>query len=120
MHLARRWQQLPKKLGVRLINTTAKVAATSTTEEQIVIPNRIQRSPTDILRALSATVGRDPTAPHYKYHDDPYLIPTSNVAKRTYAMTQEAGRKAAKWIKEQHRDMFQVRRFNLYVKYLKL
>ncbi|KAM7346077.1 small ribosomal subunit protein mS39 [Cochliomyia hominivorax] len=105
MHLARRLQHLPKNVNVRLIQTTRSVAAT-TTEEKIVIPQRIPRSSTDILQALSATVGRDPTAPHYKYHDDPFLIPTSNVAKRTYAMAQEAGRKAAKWIKEEHRDLF--------------
>ncbi|XP_023294074.2 protein PTCD3 homolog, mitochondrial [Lucilia cuprina] len=106
MHLARRLQHLPKNVNVRLIKTTSKVAAANT-EEKIVIPNRIHRSPTDILQALSATVGRDPTAPHYKYHDDPFLIPTSNVAKRTFAMAQESGRKAAKWIKEEHRQLFQ-------------
>lgn len=65
------------------------------------IPNRIERSHTDILNALSLTVGHDPTAAHYKYHDDPYMIPSSNVTKRTFAMSQEAGRKAAKWIRQQ-------------------
>ena len=57
-------------------------------KEKIVIPTRIERGPTDILMALSATVGFDPTAPHYKYHDDPYLIPTSNANKKTYALHQ--------------------------------
>lgn len=110
MHLARRLQNLHKNVNLRLINSTTKVAASTTTsaEEKIVIPKRIPRSSTDILKALSATVGRDPTAPHYKYHDDPFLIPPSNVAKRTFAMSQEAGRKAAKWIKEEHRTLFQV------------
>lgn len=109
MHLARRLQQLPKNVNVRLIKTSTNVAASSPTprKEQIVIPNRIPRTPTDILHALSSTVGRDPTAPHYKFHDDPYLIPMSNVSKRTFAMAQESGRKAAKWIKEQHRELFQ-------------
>lgn len=106
MHLARRFQHIGRHCNVRLMKTTA-TAATSA-EEQIVIPNRIKRSPTAILEALSSTVGRDPTAPHYKFHDDPYLIPTSNVSKRTFAMAQESGRKAAKWIKEEHRKLFMV------------
>uniref|UniRef100_W8AZV6 Small ribosomal subunit protein mS39 n=1 Tax=Ceratitis capitata TaxID=7213 RepID=W8AZV6_CERCA len=99
----------------RLYVRTAQFLGTSTSrfnsnagavEERIEIPNRIQRSPTDILNALASTVGRDPTAPHYKYHDDPYLIPMSNVGKRTFAMSQEAGRKAAKYIRDEHRDVF--------------
>ncbi|XP_057651998.1 protein PTCD3 homolog, mitochondrial [Diorhabda carinulata] len=80
--------------------------SSSVTEEKIEIPNRIHRGPTDILRALESTINRDPTAAHYKYHDDPYLIPMSNVAKRTYAMAQEAGRKAAHWIRKEHTDLF--------------
>lgn len=75
--------------------------------EEIIIPNKIPRSPTDILKALATTIKRDPTAPHYKYHDDPYLIPMSNNAKRIYALSQESGRKAAIWIREKHADLFQ-------------
>lgn len=52
---------------------------------------RINRGPTDILRALESTIKSDPTAAHYKYHDDPYLLPLNNLAKRSYAMAQEAG-----------------------------
>lgn len=79
------------------------------TNEKIKIPKRIHRSSTDILRALEATVSRDPTAAHYKYHDDPYLIPTSNVGKRSFALAQEAGRKAAHWIRKEHANLFQHR-----------
>ncbi|XP_040168078.1 protein PTCD3 homolog, mitochondrial [Anopheles arabiensis] len=75
-------------------------------KEKIIIPTRIERGPTDILMALSATVGFDPTAPHYKYHDDPYLIPTSNANKKTYALAQEAGRKAAHWIRQENAKLF--------------
>lgn len=107
MHLARRLPSITKDVSVRLIKTSV-VSTSSAAKEEIVVPKRIERSPTAILEALSATVGRDPTAPNYKYHDDPYLIPSSNVGKRTYAMAQESGRKAAQWIKEQHRDLFQV------------
>lgn len=86
----------------------ASSSATTSAEQKIEIPRKIQRNPTDILYALSATVGNDPTAAHYKFHDDPYLIPMSNVGKRTFAMAQEAGRKAAKWIRQEHKEIFQV------------
>lgn len=64
----------------------------STSAKKINIPKRIPRGPTDILQALASTVKSDPTAAHYKYHDDPYLIPMSNIGKRTFAMAQEAGK----------------------------
>lgn len=83
-------------------------SAVSNVEEEIVVPKRIHRSPTDILNALSATVGRDPTAAHYKYHDDPFLIPASNIGKRSFAMAQESGRKAARWIRQTDRQWFNV------------
>lgn len=86
-----------------------RLSSTTSGSEEIKIPNRIQRSPTDILRALSQTVGQDPTAAHYKYHDDPYLIPMSNIGKRTFAMAQESGRKSAKWIRQENSNLFQVR-----------
>lgn len=84
-------------------------ASSSSGNEEIEIPNRIHRSPTDILKALSQTVGYDPTAAHYKYHDDPFLIPMSNIGKRTFAMAQESGRKSAKWIRQENSKLFQVR-----------
>ena len=47
---------------------TCAVAApqSSTQEEEIVIPNRIERGASDILKALASTVGTDYTAPHYR------------------------------------------------------
>lgn len=81
--------------------------------KRIQIPTYIHRGPTDILRALSQTVGVDHTAAHFKYHDDPYLIPTSNSNKRIFALASESGRKAAKWIKQEHADLFQVTRHTL-------
>lgn len=80
---------------------------TAGTSSEIKRPKRIERGPTDVLKALSGTVGLDPTAAHFKFHDDPYLMPYSNPTKRTYALSQEAGRKAARWIREQHSDLFQ-------------
>ncbi|XP_013185888.2 small ribosomal subunit protein mS39 [Amyelois transitella] len=75
-------------------------------------PTRIPRGPTDILQALAATVGPDPTAAHYKYHDDPYLIPLSNYRKRAYALSSEAGRKAAAWVRDEHADLFTTREWD--------
>lgn len=91
------------------------VAAKKTSEvsdgfQQIVIPKKIHRSPTDLLYTLSKTVGRDPTAVHFKYHDDPYLTPTSLYNREQYALSQEAGKQTAKWIKQQHAEYFNVSR----------
>ncbi|XP_063853262.1 small ribosomal subunit protein mS39-like [Scylla paramamosain] len=74
--------------------------------DTIVIPKRIQRSPTDILQALAGTVGQDTTGPHYKYSDDPFLNPYSNLTKRSYALSKESGRKAARWIREKYPRLF--------------
>ncbi len=91
-HLYRSYRVLCAHNQARLLNPSIRFESTVTTSEKIVIPKRIHRSPTDILYALSATVGNDPTAAHYKYHDDPFLIPQSNSGKRAYALAQEAGR----------------------------
>ena len=56
---------------------------------------------------MASTVKRDPTAAHFTFHDDPFLIPLSNSAKRSHALAQEAGRKAAKWIKDENWQLFQ-------------
>lgn len=95
---------------IRALSTTISLSqeSGSTKSSGIKIPAYVPRGPTDILRALSQTVGVDHTAAHYKYHDDPYLIPTSNSNKRVFALAAESGRKAAKWIKQEHADLFQV------------
>lgn len=82
--------------------------ASQSDEEKIVIPKRIVRGPTDLLMALSRTVGRDPTAPDFKFHDDPYLHPYSLRAKSTYALSTEAGRKTAQWVRKEHAELFTV------------
>lgn len=76
--------------------------------ERIVIPKKINRGPTDLLYTLSKTVGRDPTAAHYKFHDDPYLMPTSLFNKEQYALSHESGKQAAQWIKREHAILFNV------------
>ncbi|XP_012223048.1 small ribosomal subunit protein mS39 [Linepithema humile] len=95
-------RKLYKELMIRLQSTTA----TSSSSSEIHIPNRIERGPTDILKALEKTISRDYTAPHYKFHDDPYLTPLSKMHERNYALAKESGKKAAMWIREEHRDLF--------------
>ncbi|XP_031630265.1 protein PTCD3 homolog, mitochondrial [Contarinia nasturtii] len=88
------------------------VAAVQTSESSgndnqcIVIPKKINRSPTDLLYTLSKTVGRDPTSSHYKFHDDPYLTPVSYTMREKYALSQESGKRTAKWFVEQHSEYF--------------
>jgi len=101
-------KQKNSKFILSSLKRTCFKVSTNKLNDKIVLPDKISRSPTAILDALAATVGCDSTAPNYKYHDDPYLIPTSNVKKRTYAMSQESGRKAASWIKDEHESLFRV------------
>ncbi|XP_023243642.1 protein PTCD3 homolog, mitochondrial-like, partial [Centruroides sculpturatus] len=111
--------QFLKRFPVRIVNklgiqNTRRCSSLTTNKENnvavsddIIIPERIERGPTDILKALASTVGRDYTAPHYKYHDDPFLIPVSNVSKRTYALAKESGKKAARFFLEKYPDSFE-------------
>lgn len=95
-------------------STSAAAAANQTSSEtvhesqRIVRPKKITRQPTDILYTLSKTIGKDPTAVHYKYHDDPYLMPTSLYNREQYALSQESGKQTAKWIKQQHAELYNV------------
>ena len=40
----------------------------STRADEIEIPDRIERRPTDILKAISSTLTTDYTAPHYRFN----------------------------------------------------
>lgn len=105
-------RHIPQKYA-RCINTgtgktqTQQARAIKTTDEdEIIIPKAIPRSETAVLETLSSLVGRDPTAPHYKFVDDPYLIPMSNIGKRTFGLARESGRKAARWVLENNSELF--------------
>nr|XP_042898360.1 protein PTCD3 homolog, mitochondrial [Parasteatoda tepidariorum] len=77
-----------------------------TQQNDIVVPYKIERSPTDILKALNSTISKDHTAAHYKYEDDPYFIPASNVTKRSFALSKESGKKAARYFLEKYPELF--------------
>ena len=74
--------------------------------QEIIIPRKKKRDSLSVLRALASTVKRDPKAPHYKYMDDPFLIPTSSLAKRSHALSKESGRKAARYVLENYAQWF--------------
>ncbi|XP_014661679.1 PREDICTED: protein PTCD3 homolog, mitochondrial-like [Priapulus caudatus] len=110
LKLACKWKKSKPSLHILRLCTQHLCSANEEVAEhsqEIVIPDRIERGPTDILRALASTVARDQTAAHYKYHDDPFFIPTSNIAKRSYALSKESGRKAAHWISNQYPELFE-------------
>lgn len=100
---------LRNSVAIRSLATkTASKSTLSDEDGPIVLPKKINRKPTDLLRALSRTVERDPTAPHYKYHDDPYLAPKSNYSKDLYALSQESGKRTAQWLKQDMAKLFEV------------
>ncbi|XP_028163775.1 protein PTCD3 homolog, mitochondrial [Ostrinia furnacalis] len=109
--LPRQWSRLACFCRLSTIESQ-KLPQSGKSSDGISPPPRIPRSPTDILQALAATVGPDPTAAHYKYHDDPYLIPLSNYRKRAYALSAEAGRKAAAWVRDEHATLFNTREWD--------
>ncbi|XP_041368606.1 protein PTCD3 homolog, mitochondrial-like [Gigantopelta aegis] len=74
--------------------------------DTIVIPRRKKRDSLSILKALASTVGTDHHAPHYKFIDDPYLIPTSSAQKRNFALSKASGKKAARYIIDHYSDFF--------------
>ena len=73
---------------------------------KIQIPPRIERGPTDILHALDRTVPRDPLRTKYKYHDDPFLLPSRKTECRLYALSYESGKKTAMWVHKEHKNLF--------------
>ncbi|NWW46597.1 PTCD3 protein, partial [Pedionomus torquatus] len=59
-----------------------------------------------VLQTLASTVKRDPTAAHYMFQDDPFLIPRNAANARLYSLSKEAGKNAAKYIIEQFPQYF--------------
>ncbi|KAM7417107.1 hypothetical protein PAMA_016966 [Pampus argenteus] len=65
--------------------------------ETIVIPRKKTWSNVAVLEALASTVSKDPTAYHYQFQDDSYLSPRTTYELKLFALSQEAGRSAAKY-----------------------
>ncbi|XP_043684907.1 protein PTCD3 homolog, mitochondrial isoform X2 [Vespula pensylvanica] len=94
------------RVANKIIRRLQSSSSTASSTVDIKIPDRIERGPTDILRALERTISRDPFTPHYKYYDDPYLIPTSKQTQRQYALSFESGRKTGIWVHQEHAELF--------------
>lgn len=60
------------------------------------IPAPIERSPTDLLQALSDTTKKDETNPPYALVDDPFMIPTNVSQKKYYLLSKEYGIRTAR------------------------
>lgn len=92
--------------GIYRSCSTIHTTTVTTRKQNFQMPERIQRSPTDILKALERTIKRDKASPHFRFHDDPFLIPNTNFEKRTYSLSKESGRKAAHWVLNTHPELF--------------
>ncbi|XP_054167093.1 protein PTCD3 homolog, mitochondrial-like [Oppia nitens] len=95
----------------QLLSTVVSVDRNNKSDEQIKeevikIPKRIERGPTDILRALAGTVQRDLTGPDYRFVDDPFLTPLSNNQKRLFSLSRESGKRAAKYVFDEFPELF--------------
>ncbi|KFV86983.1 hypothetical protein N308_13982, partial [Struthio camelus australis] len=66
--------------------------------EEIVLPRRKTWDKLAVLQALASTVNRDPTAAHYMFQDDPFLMPRNTANSRLLSLSKESGRSAAKYI----------------------
>ncbi|XP_053560241.1 pentatricopeptide repeat domain-containing protein 3, mitochondrial [Bombina bombina] len=82
-------------------------AAVSADNEEIVIPRKKSWSKTAILQALAHTVNHDPTAAHYRFQDDPYLIPRTSSEFRLYSLSKESGKNAAKYVFNTYPKLFE-------------
>uniref|UniRef100_A0A914CTJ8 Small ribosomal subunit protein mS39 n=2 Tax=Acrobeloides nanus TaxID=290746 RepID=A0A914CTJ8_9BILA len=66
--------------------------------QEFEIPYEIKRSPTDLLKALSAATLKEPdkSAPHFAFIDDPRFIPQSAKQAKEFYITKEYGKRAAR------------------------
>ena len=71
---------------------------------RMYLPN-LRRS-TEFSRAIGGCLKRDFTAPDYKFHDDPFLIPYNSMQKRDYLLSKQGGKRAARYVLNQHPELF--------------
>ncbi|KAJ8317091.1 hypothetical protein KUTeg_004995 [Tegillarca granosa] len=77
------------------------------TLDQIEIPKKIERSPTAILEALSATVGKDYTSSFYYFVDDPWCYPKSRMSRTIMTEALQSGKDAAHFIIKKYKENFE-------------
>ncbi|XP_069652188.1 small ribosomal subunit protein mS39 isoform X1 [Haliaeetus albicilla] len=76
------------------------------TQEEIVLPRKKTWDKLAVLQTLASTVNRDPTAAHYMFQDDPFLMPRNAANSRLFSLSKESGRNAAKYIIKQFPQYF--------------
>ncbi|KFP11171.1 hypothetical protein Z169_05298, partial [Egretta garzetta] len=74
--------------------------------EEIVLPRKKTWDKLAVLQTLASTVNRDPTAAHYMFQDDPFLMPRNAATSRLFSLSKESGRNAAKFIIKQFPQYF--------------
>lgn len=74
--------------------------------QNIVIPQKIKRSPTAVLEALASTVRNDMNQPIYSTIDDPFLYSTTDRVKKSHLAAYESGRKTAEHMLALYPDYF--------------
>lgn len=82
------------------------MSAARLAKSALKIPQRIERSPTDILRALASTVRYLPGEPDHFLHDDPYLLPKKSGESRRHALAKLSGVKTAKYFLKKYPELF--------------
>ncbi|XP_064304986.1 small ribosomal subunit protein mS39 [Phalacrocorax carbo] len=76
------------------------------TQEEIVLPRKKTWDKLAVLQTLASTVNRDPTAAHYMFQDDPFLMPRNAANSRLFALSKESGKNTAKYIIKQFPQYF--------------
>lgn len=55
---------------------------------------------------MASCLKRDSTAPNYRFHDDPFLIPYNSRNKQNYILAKQNGKRAARFVLDQHPELF--------------
>ncbi|XP_009862834.1 PREDICTED: pentatricopeptide repeat domain-containing protein 3, mitochondrial-like, partial [Apaloderma vittatum] len=82
------------------------VDSSGVAREEIVLPRRKTWDKLAVLQTLASTVNRDPTAAHYMFQDDPFMMPKNAANSRLFLLSKESGRNAAKYIIKQFPQYF--------------
>lgn len=94
------------RIGLGKVISRSLSSAESAVAHKLTVQPAIERTQTDLLNALSETVGPDTTAPHFSYIDDPITIPSTQYAKKTYFMAKEFGKRAARELASEWPTLF--------------
>jgi len=82
------------------------MSASRVASAALKIPKRIERGPTDILRALASTVKYLPEEPSTAFHDDPHLMPRHKDDRMLFPLATISGRNTAKFLLNKHPELF--------------